>query len=580
MRRSLITFLLFITVGATAQTREPDRIVTFGDVHGGASELIALLNALELIDAAGNWTGEQTHLISLGDLLDRGPDSRRAMDLLMHLEEQAPGTGGRVSVVLGNHELMNLTGDLRYVADEEYAAFAPDEDPAERQAALAAFLTANPDLEDATTVFASDHPPGFFGHRAAFRPDGKYGRWLLDKPQILVVDGIAFVHGGLSSHFTSETIDDFNSTASAELHELLAIGELLVADGTLPDWDDFLTSEPLTAETILPDALLKLRESITFAEDGPSWYRGTADCHALIEAPRFEAVLAAADLQRVVMGHTPTNPRIVQGRFGDRAILADTGMFAGYYRGLPSAVIFEGESMTALTLTEDGILTPRLGRTPGDIRTSDESSLNRQLVEQASVHVIRTDTPFEIEVDGRRYLTTFRRGSKRQQQARLAAHALDKHLGLGLVAPIVVYANDGRTGTLEAHPARIISEVDRATGAVGRPNSCAGGSDYQLMYALDALIGNGARTGQSILYDATTWLMYLTAHESSFPTSANLPAYLDGVSSGLPIALKNKLARLDRNRLEELLGEFLSGRQLRALIERRDRILATWPVEE
>jgi hypothetical protein len=580
MRISLIILLLISAIGSAAAVSEPDRIVTFGDVHGGATELVALLKALDLIDAGGDWTGGQTHLISLGDLLDRGPESRRVMDLLMHLEAQAPETGGRVSVVLGNHELMNLTGDLRYVADEEYAAFAPDEDPEERQAALAAFLAASPDLEDAGVVFASNHPPGFFGHRAAFQADGRYGEWLLNKPQILVVDGIAFVHGGLSAHFTAETIDDFNAAASAEIRELLTLGEGLVAEGVLPGWDDFLTAEPLAAEILLPDALLKLRESMTFAEDGPSWYRGTADCHALIEAPRFEAVLAAADLQRVVMGHTPTSPRIVQGRFDDRAILADTGMYTSYYRGRPSAVIFEGGSMVALTLTEDDTLTPRFGRTPGDIRASDESSLNRQLVEQAGAHAIRPDTPFEIEIDGRTYLATFRRGSRREQQARLAAHALDKHLGLGLVAPIVVYANDGRKGTLEAHPARIISEADRATSAIGRPNSCAGGSDYQLMYALDALMGNGRRTGESILYDATTWLMYLTGHDASFPTSTNLPAYLEGVSSGLPVALKNKLARLDRNGLEELLGEFLSSRQLKALIERRDQILATWPAEE
>ena len=64
--------------------------------------------------------GGEAHLVSLGDLLDRGNDSRAVMDLLMRLQEQAQQAGGRVHVVFGNHEQMNLIGDLRYVSADEY----------------------------------------------------------------------------------------------------------------------------------------------------------------------------------------------------------------------------------------------------------------------------------------------------------------------------------------------------------------------------------------------------------------------------------------------------------------------------
>ena len=65
--------------------------------------------------------------------LDRGADSRRVMDLLMRLEQEAARAGGRVHLLLGNHEVMNLIGDLRYVADGEYAAYQDVETAEERE---------------------------------------------------------------------------------------------------------------------------------------------------------------------------------------------------------------------------------------------------------------------------------------------------------------------------------------------------------------------------------------------------------------------------------------------------------------
>ncbi|MEM9388394.1 MAG: metallophosphoesterase [Pseudomonadota bacterium] len=99
-------------------------MIAFGDVHGDYEALHRLLSFAEVIDGDDRWIAGSKHLVSVGDLLDRGPDSRRVMDLLMGLETQAQAAGGPVHVLIGNHEQMNLTGDLRYVAKEEFAAFA------------------------------------------------------------------------------------------------------------------------------------------------------------------------------------------------------------------------------------------------------------------------------------------------------------------------------------------------------------------------------------------------------------------------------------------------------------------------
>jgi len=150
-----------------------ERVVAFADVHGAHEELTALLQSVGVIDAELRWSGGKTHLVSLGDLLDRGADSRKVMDLLMRLQSEAAAAGGRVHVVLGNHEAMNVLGDLRYVAADEFAAYAADEDPAERTGARDAFLArqAGATAADFDRLF----PPGFFAHRRLLGPQGRYG---------------------------------------------------------------------------------------------------------------------------------------------------------------------------------------------------------------------------------------------------------------------------------------------------------------------------------------------------------------------------------------------------------------------
>src|SRR5829696_6349651 len=71
---------------AQAQWSGIDRVVVFADVHGAYTELINLLRETAIVDAQDYWAAGHTHVVSLGDLLDRGVDSRKVMDLLMRLQ--------------------------------------------------------------------------------------------------------------------------------------------------------------------------------------------------------------------------------------------------------------------------------------------------------------------------------------------------------------------------------------------------------------------------------------------------------------------------------------------------------------
>jgi hypothetical protein len=91
------------------------RRIVIGDVHGELAGLKEILLHAGLIDDHDSWAGGGSLLIQVGDVIDRGPDSRECLGLLRSLQSQAPEAGGQVVRLCGNHELMLLQGDYRYV---------------------------------------------------------------------------------------------------------------------------------------------------------------------------------------------------------------------------------------------------------------------------------------------------------------------------------------------------------------------------------------------------------------------------------------------------------------------------------
>mgnify|MGYP001167505321 CR=1 FL=1 len=170
------------------------RVVAIGDVHGALAEYTAILRATGIIDAAGHWAGGDTYLVSTGDLIDRGPESSAVIALLRRLEAEAPIAGGRVLVTLGNHEAMNLTGELGYVVAADYAAAADSEDAALRDAAFRELRAhgryAGLAAPAARAAFDQAFPQGWFARQRKFSAVGEEGRWLLARPLMVRVNGV------------------------------------------------------------------------------------------------------------------------------------------------------------------------------------------------------------------------------------------------------------------------------------------------------------------------------------------------------------------------------------------------------
>jgi TPR repeat protein len=267
------------------------RIVAVGDIHGDYDQLVAVLRSAGLIDQSMNWIGGKTHLVQTGNILDRGGRSREVMDLFMKLQKQAPAAGGYVHCLLGNHEVMNLYGDLRYVSPADYGVFrAPDSDQLRDREFENFRRAAGSDVHVDKEEWDKQHPLGYFEQRAAFGPDGVYGKWLRSLNAEIRINDTLFVHSGISRKYCSTSIDEVNRRVREEL------------------------SDPS-----------KLPGGIVTDQEGPFWYRGLAQGDEKDLMVVVDATLENSDAKREAFGHTYAAASITP-RFNGKVILLDTGL--------------------------------------------------------------------------------------------------------------------------------------------------------------------------------------------------------------------------------------------------------------
>ena len=143
-------------------------IIAIGDLHAdlkGAQETFHLAG---VTDEQGRWVARGVTVVQTGDLTDRGPDGEPLLKWIRSLEPQATQHHSRFVVLLGNHEVMNLHGDWRYVSREDVESFGG--------------------VERRTRGFS-------------LRSHGEWATWLKDKPSVIKLGDTLFVHGGVSQAF-------------------------------------------------------------------------------------------------------------------------------------------------------------------------------------------------------------------------------------------------------------------------------------------------------------------------------------------------------------------------------------------
>ena len=596
-----------------------ERVVAFADVHGAYAEVTALLQSVQIVDSALRWTGGKTHLVSLGDLLDRGDDSRKVMDLLMRLQQEATAAGGQVHVVVGNHETMNVLGDLRYVNKGEFASFAADEDPAVRAEQKAQFLAGQPGSTDAD--FERLFPPGWFGHRKMLGPEGKYGAWLLTLPAAIVINDTVYMHGGPSTALAGRSVVQLVADYSAAVASYIAAESELGKAGLIRPEDAYarrpdlaqsrLDAMPVDQKTALGPTVARFRsadDSPLLGANGPNWYRGSSLCNECAESDVLKPFLRRTGAKRVVVGHTVARNGTVVSRFDGAVVKLDAGMNHAVYKGRPAALISDASgsrvSYANPTVAPAAVPAEPLylsSQTLGENEVAD-------ILARGTIAPTETCAPgvlrVRVTLDGRSVDGIFEAAPAGTVQREMAAYRLDRLLGLGLVPATVAREHDGKSGVLQGRPQNWVSEQDRQNASKGtaaglvcqaisnaprdpparrppqaKPAKMPSGGwcelppQFQLVYAFDALIDNRGRTPDRYMYDSDSAMIFLTGHAAAFGTGTDVPKALDAALAKTGPEMQSRLRRLDAASVKAAIGEYIDEREIKALLERRDRIL-------
>ena len=254
---------------------EAQRIIAIGDIHGDFSALIKSLEKAKLIDYKGNWTGKNTFVVQLGDLLDRGgrgssietDNIREELDILQfleHLNKQAISAGGNVIALIGNHELMNVAGNFNYTTENTNLGWG-----------------------------------GENNRQQLFKPGGPLAKHLgCNCLGICKVGKWVFVHGGLlPHHLRSHGISDINKL----------VKDILFGNVTKDD----LSSDDY---------------NLIYGNEGIFWVRALSgdkpDCKSALKT--MQIINSGQEGGGIVVGHTPqTN---INSVCSGKVWLTDNGM--------------------------------------------------------------------------------------------------------------------------------------------------------------------------------------------------------------------------------------------------------------
>ena len=389
-RRSAALLAVLLQLVAAAVAGESRRIVAIGDIHGAYDELRSILLEAKLIDPEENWAGGDAILVQTGDFLDRGDDSIRVALWLMELQQQALEDGGEVVVLLGNHESMNLMGDDRFIPPEMLEPMVDEGSHKRllemcrerasilRQSAKALKQKASP-ASALRKVCLDEHSLGWVEYQEALRPGEALGGWIRSLPAMVLLEGTLFVHGGLSPDQAIRDLEEINRQVRQEIESFdrwrrwLIDTERMVESATLVEMaravqveldlrEQAAGGDEEAAESALPadvpdlTGFFEMSQHLLLSQDGPLWFRGYDSWSEKEGLEKMPELLESVGACRVVVGHTPQDPRRIRARFEGRVFLIDTGMLQEYYGGVPAALEFLDDRIEAIYLDERVVL--------------------------------------------------------------------------------------------------------------------------------------------------------------------------------------------------------------------------------
>ncbi|OIT38977.1 PREDICTED: shewanella-like protein phosphatase 2 [Nicotiana attenuata] len=293
----------------------PNRLIAIGDLHGDFQKTKQAFKLAGLIDDHDKWCGGSTTVVQIGDVLDRGGQELKILYFLEKLKREAAKVNGNLITMNGNHEIMNVDGDFRYVTKEGLREFQDwafwycvGNDMKELCDGFDKGCVKDPFL-GIPFEFHGVNQEFFDGIRtriAALRPNGPISERFLGKNQTVVVVGDSvFVHGGLLTKHVDYGLENVNEEVR--------------------DWICGVRGR-------VSRDLVRGRNSVVWLRKFSNELEKDCDCSTL------EHVLATIPgVKRMIMGHTIQESGI-NGVCDNQAIRIDVGMSKGCTNGLPEVL--------------------------------------------------------------------------------------------------------------------------------------------------------------------------------------------------------------------------------------------------
>jgi len=226
-----------------------DNIIVIGDIHGDMSVLLKCLRIPKLIDNNNNWIGKNTVVVQIGDQIDScrfygnkstcnepnyNPEDKAEDEQILYylteLHNQASKVGGAVYSLMGNHEFMNVEGDMRFVSHSNIRSF----DNYKHNGKI---------IQD-----------GLEGRRSAFKPGNKIANFLAcTRKMALIIGSNLFVHAGLIPIISKKyKVEEMNQLLAlfllGELEQPTLFKDLFTSVNTSPMWVRSLGKSPVSSD--------------------------------------------------------------------------------------------------------------------------------------------------------------------------------------------------------------------------------------------------------------------------------------------------------------------------------------------
>jgi hypothetical protein len=240
------------------------RILAISDIEGGYELLVEFLKESGVINESCHWKWKEGHLVIVGDVFDRGDKVTECLWFIRQLESEAKRSGGDVHYLIGNHELMILRGDNRYV-NEKYLK----------------------GIVKKTRINYQD----------LFGPEMELGRWLRSKNTVIKINNMIFVHGGISPFLVNQDFD------------IESINEIVRS-----------SIDSRSSALAFND-----KANFLFGRKGPLWYRGyhyeMENSYTMASVAEVDNILEYYKAEAIIVGHTEVEQ--VSGLYGNRIMAID-----------------------------------------------------------------------------------------------------------------------------------------------------------------------------------------------------------------------------------------------------------------